>query len=403
MLRDVDEAMRKHYYDPKFHGLDLAARFKAAQEEIEKATSLSQAFWAIAAALDPLNDSHTHFLPPSRPFRISFGYRMMMVGDGCFVAEVRPGTDAAAKLKPGGQILTFEGYSPTRDTLWRMEYFLNGLAPRAVHRLQVRAPDGAERAVSVQARVRQEKHVVNLTGGDGGSDIWQLIRQEETAEHLLRQRYIEMGDVFLWKMPEFDMNDEGVDHMWGRARKFKTVILDLRGNPGGLVSTLGRMVGNVFDHDVKIADRIGRKELKPQIGKTRGGNAYTGKIIVLVDSRSASAAELFARTMQLEHRGTVLGDASSGSVMESRYYPLEQGMDTKIFYGASITDADLIMADGKSLEHNGVVPDERVLPTAADLAAGRDPVLARAAALAELTLDPVAAGKLFPFEWSPNE
>jgi C-terminal processing protease CtpA/Prc len=85
--------------------------------------------------------------------------------------------------------------------------------------------------------------------------------------------------------------------------------------------------------------------------------------------------------------------------MESRRYQFHQGADTQIFYGASITDADLIMGDGKSLEHLGVVPDELILPSAADLAAGRDPVLARAAKLAGVELDPVKAGQLFPIEW----
>src|SRR5581483_8621223 len=154
------------------------------------------------------------------------------------------------------------------------------------------------------------------------------------------------------------------------VRKHQTLILDLRGNPGGYVKTLERMVAGVMDHDVTIAKRVGRKsDLKPQLAKTRGSSAFAGKLIVLIDSRSASAAELFARVVQLEKRGTVLGDRSSGSVMEARHYSFHQGTNTEIFYGASITEADLIMADGKSLEHNGVVPDEVVLPTAADLAA----------------------------------
>src|SRR6202049_2357297 len=211
---------------------------------------------------------------------------------------------------------------------------------------------------------------------------------------------MEYGDkLMVWKMPEFDMTDSDVDSMFGKARKFKALVLDLRGNPGGAVLTLERMVGNVVDHDVTIAKRIGRKDLKPQLAKTRGSSVFTGKLIVLVDSRSASAAELFARTMQLEKRGTVLGDRSSGSVMESQRFSMKVGADTIALYGASITDADLIMADGKSLEHNGVIPDETILPTAADLAGGRDPALARAAELAGLPIEPTAAGKMFPIEW----
>ena len=68
-------------------------------------------------------------------------------------------------------------------------------------------------------------------------------------------------------------------------------------------------------------------------------------------------------------------------------------------YGASVTDADMIMADGKSLERVGVTPDELLLPTAADLAANRDPVLARAAETLGLKLPADKAGSFFPIEW----
>ncbi len=51
--------------------------------------------------------------------------------------------------------------------------------------------------------------------------------------------------------------------------------------------------------------------------------------------------------------------------MEARGYSESQGTDTQIYYSFSVTDADLIMKDGKSLEHHGVVPDEIVIPTTA--------------------------------------
>ena len=84
--------------------------------------------------------------------------------------------------------------------------------------------------------------------------------------------------------------------------------------------------------------------------------------------------------------------------MTSRLFGDEVGLDVVVFYGLSITVSDLIMSDGKSLEHRGVTPDEIRLPTAEDLAAGRDPVLAYASSLAGVKLDPVEAGKFFPIE-----
>src|SRR6266478_3684356 len=97
------------------------------------------------------------------------------------------------------------------------------------------------------------------------------------------------------------------------------------------------------------------------------GSPYASKLIVLIDSRSASASEIFARVIQLEKRGVVIGDHSAGAVMEALQYPHELGLDTIIPYGVSVTEADVIMADGKSLEKAGVTPDELILPSAADM------------------------------------
>jgi carboxyl-terminal processing protease len=398
MLRDLRDAMEHHYYDPKFHGIDMEARFKAADTKLQSVTNLGDAFLTIAQVLDALKDSHTFFLPPSRNTRREYGYIQQMIGDRCFITAVRPNRDATEKLAAGDEVLSWQGYAPKRENFSTMSYVFNTLLSVQAVNLTVRGPDGTTRKVEVAPQVTREKQVLNLADEN---DFWKLVREEENGERENRQRLVNHGDALLiWKMPEFFMSDDGVDRLLKDARKYAALIIDLRGNPGGLIKTLERMVGDVIDHDVTIAQRVGRKsDLKPQLAKSRGANVFPGKLIVLIDSRSASAAELFARVIQLEHRGTVLGDHSSGLVMESRRYEFHQGTDTQIFYGASITDADLIMGDGKSLEHTGVVPDEVILPSAADLAAGRDPVLARAAKLAGVELDPLKAGQLFPIEW----
>ena len=152
---------------------------------------------------------------------------------------------------------------------------------------------------------------------------------------------------------------------------------------------------------MKVGDRIERKGSKPFIAKSQGTRAYTGKLIVLVDSGSASASELFARVIQLEKRGTVIGDRSEGAVMEARRYPFSQDKAFGQFlpYSMEMTVADLKMTDGNSLEHHGVVPDEVLLPAPEELAAGADPQLARALQLAGVNMSSGAAGQLLPVSW----
>jgi C-terminal processing protease CtpA/Prc len=397
MLRDLRDAIEHHYYDPQFHGVDLEARFKEADTRLQSVDNLGAALTTIGQVVDALKDSHTFFMPPSRNTHREYGYMLEMIGERCFITAVRPDRDASEKLSPGDEVLTWQGFVPTRETLPTMSYIFNTLLSLPVMNLTVRGTDGTTRKIDVSPKVIQEKRILDM---NDDNDFWKMVRDEESGDRENRQRTVSFSNqLLIWKMPEFDLTDEGVDRLIKEARKYPALIIDLRGNPGGYIRTLERLVGGVMDHDVIIAKRVGRKsDLKPEFAKSRG-NGFSGKLTVLVDSRSASAAELFARVVQLEHRGTVLGDHSSGLVMESRHYSFHQGTSTMIFYGASITDADLIMADGKSLEHSGVAPDEVILPSSADLAASRDPVLARAASLSGVELDAARAGRLFPIEW----
>jgi len=398
MLRVVADVVRRFYYDPKFHGVDWDAKVAEINQKIEKANSFNMALSEIGALLDSLNDSHTFFLPPQHLNRYDYGWQYQMIGEQCFLIRVHPGSDAQAKgLTPGDEILAIDGYRPTRDNVWRMKYAYSVLRPQLGFRLLLQDPHGKRRQVDVAAAVHEEKR-----GNSIGPDIGDAVRQLQNQHHLMRARYEELSDQLIAvQFPAFMFSASEVDSIIDKARKYPALIVDLRDNSGGSAETLKYLLGGVFDKEVKIADRVGRKATKPEVAKPRH-HQYSGKLVVLVDSSSASAAELFARVVQIEKRGTVVGDRTSGSVMEAEHYHEQLVRDSVIYYGASVTEWDLIMSDGKSLEHTGVTPDTIVLPTAQELAAGSDPVLARAAELLGVKLSAEQAGKLFPYEWPPD-
>jgi carboxyl-terminal processing protease len=398
VLKVIKKDIEKRYYDPAFHGINLEAHFKRAETKIDVATSTSQVFGIIAEAVLALNDSHTKFWPPERANRIEYGWQMQMIGDNCYVVAVKPGSDAEGKgLRIGDHLMSIDGFAPTQDIMWKMQYAYYTVRPQPGMRLAVQSPNGQQRQLDVMAKITLRQRKLSLLN----NDIWKLIRDAQSESRLHRDRYHEVADdLIIWKMPEWDLSGGEVNRAMKKVNEFKSLILDLRGNGGGLVSMLERMAGHFFEQDLTIADLVGRKKMKPIKGKTQGKRVFKGNLVVLIDSESGSASEIFARVIQLEERGVLMGDRSAGAVMRSRYYGHQVGAgSTVIFYGTSITDADLVMSDGKSLENVGVIPDELVLPTAQDLASGRDPALSKAAASVGVEIDPTEAGALFPIEW----
>lgn len=399
VLAGVASDIRKEYYDPKFHGIDWDAKVAAAKAGIAKANSWNAAMIEIAVLTDYLNDSHTRFFPPQPQVRTDYGWQFNVIGVHCYVTKVRPDSDAQAKgVKPGDQVLTLDQIKPTRETLPKIEYAIYGLSQQKSLRVLLKEGADSARAIDIAAKVVLP-HKVSELDHPSGTDWQYYQRGWWSSEHLGRLRFAELGDgVLLVKLPVFNHADSDDEKIIAAARKHKILILDLRDNPGGSEENLQYLLGGMFEHEVKIADKITRQKTTSLKTKSSHHGAFSGKLIVLVDSGSSSAAELFARTVQIEKRGFVLGDRSSGLVMESKSHLGTTGLPP-LYYVTQITSANLVMTDGKSLEHIGVTPDESVLPTPEDLATGRDPALAHAAELAGIKLTPEDAGKILPYEW----
>ena len=396
MLRNIRDTLKKRYYDPTFHGIDVDAKYRQARELLKSASTLSEAMADITAFLGVLDDPHTYFVPPRGMKRVDYGFQMRMIGQRCLVTQVREDSDATLKLHPGDEVVAVDGRAVNRETFLSVRQRMRALASGMGLEVSVRKYGSGVRE-NVELHGSEKAPRTAEIALDAGTDGIRSMADPPAGE-LLQERWMEFGhSVLVWKMPWFGIEPAETDAMMRKAKKDSTLVLDLRGNPGGPIENLAYLTGWVFNHNVTVGTPLGRGKMKAIVAKPHRG-AFEGKLIVLVDSASASAAELFARVMQLEHRGIVIGDRTAGAVMESRLFFLHFGTAPVIRYQAAITRADLLMSDGKSLEGAGVTPDVLVYPSGEDLAANRDLVLARAAELAGLNLSAEEAGKFATFE-----
>ena len=188
MLRHAYETVRKHYYDPALGGLDWDGRFKKYDDQIKAAPSLNAGLGLVADFLDGLNDSHTFFIPPARPYDFDYGFLYQPYGQEIRVSQVRPGSDAAAKLTIGDRIVAFNGVPADRDTAARVQYLLNLLSPQPSVPLTVAGADGVTRDVRIATRTRPGKRQLDLTTLES-DDLWQLVRESENQAEDRRQQY----------------------------------------------------------------------------------------------------------------------------------------------------------------------------------------------------------------------
>lgn len=388
MLNEIKDVLKERYYDKNFRGIDLDSRFKAAEERINAMEANWQIFRAIAQVLIEFDDSHTLFYPPNRANRVEYGFTVQMIGANCFVTDVKKGSDAEAKgLKIGDRIVAIGDYIPTRGNLWKLNYILYALDPQESIKLSVESPDKTSREFLVGAKFKSIEERRKEAEK----------RKSEKRENPYRCVAID-ADAGACKLETFSVDKKYIDKMMSEASKYKKLILDLRGNGGGYVKIEEYLVGHFFDREIKIADFVIRGRSKPRVAKVQNDRAFKGELIVLIDSDSASASEVFSRVIQLEKRGKIVGDVSAGAVMTSNFITMTNsrgvpGYETISFFGMNVTVADLIMSDGQRLEKVGVIPDHPVGPTGYALQNGADPVMAFAADLMGVKISAADAGK----------
>ena len=395
MLREVHEDLREKYYDPTFGGFDLAARVKQAEARIDTAKSNGEIFGVIAQVVSEIDDSYTYFMPPDRAARVRYGWEMSAIGDSVYIVAVQPGSDAMKKgLRPGDRLLSVNAFEPTRENRWKLRYLYWHLRPQPFLKLTVSDTAGQTRTLQVDAHVQNTPQLLNLNTDAG---VNQYFAELESEFDNPAPRSAKAGDVLMIQLPNVY---DTIGYFGSPLRKMgdaRAVVLDLRGNSGGFVQGFKYLAGHFVERESVIAFALMRGETDTI--KVAPHDQFKGRLVVIIDSRTGGAAEMLARVLQLQGRATIIGDYSSGTGHLSRGIIHYGGAERVVPFGLSLSIADLRLADGRTLERRGIMPDELLLPAPADLAAGRDPVLARAVAIAGGSLDAAAAGKLFPARW----
>ncbi len=309
------------------------------------------------------------------------GLEVRLVDGRVTITQVDPaGAAAAAGVRPGWIITAVDTNTverllerlrarPARYSLsLRVVGAVNSwLAGRPDSALRLALLDGADRPVT-RTVVRRRDPSEPVKWGHFPTFFARFASREE------RREQVTAGVIWFnnWLVPLIRQVDSAVD----RYRGLDGIVLDLRGNTGGV----GAMVSGVAGHFTPSVDTLGQMRTRsttlyfisnPRLTAAGGRRVqpYAGPVAVLMDEVSGSASEVFTGGMQAIGRVRVFGATSIGGVLPATWDKLPNG---DVLYHAF---GEFVTATGERPEGRGIIPDEPVTITRADLLAGRDPAL----------------------------
>jgi carboxyl-terminal processing protease len=145
----------------------------------------------------------------------------------------------------------------------------------------------------------------------------------------------------------------------------RSIVLDLRGNPGGLIMEAGR-IGSLFLPTGTPLARVHDRDNGPSVLRAAGPAPFADvPLAILVDGGSASASEIIAGAFRDAHRGTIVGEKTAGALGGAVDIALPEG-------GMSVTVERITTPLGEQVEGTGIVPDHPVALTVADMERGQD-------------------------------
>jgi carboxyl-terminal processing protease len=321
------EAIDRHFYDPKFNGIDwpgMRMKYRPAAEAAEDKIQLQI---VIDRMLRELGTSHTAL---RGAWSLGMGFGSIQVGDQWLVRWVSPD-------------------SPVTRAGVRRGWLIQGITGECTR---------LGNKVSLQfLDLRGQKQSLETTCGryPGAVDTRNAITPTLPA-----------GAVY-FRLADFtDGADKALAKYVRTHRSAPAFVLDLRENWGGSGDTLVRCL-DLFLREKTVVGHIRNRRGKTTTYRAGGKNdPYEGRLFILIDQRSGSSAEVFANVMQETGRATIVGRRSQGGVLGGEFFNLTNG------FSIHVPVWDITTAKGVRLEGRGVTPDEAVTLTIADFREDHD-------------------------------
>jgi len=371
--------IRATYYDTTFQGNDWAAVRDSLRPLAERARSQSDLRHAIESLFVRLGESHFSIIPREIASSIEpgstseekgtpgyLGITLRLIDDRVVISRVGEGSSAeGAGIQAGWEVLRVDALDMA--ALVSASHAADDRRVRRAARLQVvlRATaatfgEAGEKATLVVLDHRGQQRSMEIPRGEWRGQIVRygpLPPQYFEFEH---RRYTDdagctgMVRFSVWMtplLPHLERAMEDLQHCRG-------VILDLRGNTGGIAALVMGASGFFVTEPVSLGSmttRAGtlRYRANPRRSNRKGEVTvpYAGKLAILIDDASASTTEIFAEGMRDIGRARLFGDTTAGQALPATLSRLPNG-DLLLH-----VIADFHSPKGTRLEATGVIPD----------------------------------------------
>ena len=387
--------VRDSHFDRTFNGVDWDAVGAELRPRAAAARNPGDLRAVIRDMLGRLGQSHFALLPASadgasdaaRDVSGTPGFDVRLAGKDLLVTDVDPdGGAAAAGVRTGWKLRSIDGNTTTAvlaslpDTL---EPRLVQVEAWRVAQMRLRGPAGSRALMSFEDGSGAAVHSLVERRLERGQPV--TVGNLPTMYVRVRSQRLETPAGRQAGVIGFNVWMTAVDPLFQKAvdefRQTDGIVIDLRGNPGGLAAMLMGISGHFIDERkalgvMKTRDNELRFVVNPRRVSAGGERVqpFTGPVAVLVDALSGSASECFAGGMQSLGRVRVFGQRTMGQALPALFDRLPNGDVLIHAYG------DFVTTDGTRLEGRGVVPDEPVVLDRGELLAGRDRTLEAALA-----------------------